>query len=383
MKKLSILAFTPVVALLVPKSAVSQTGLACQGHSPTLPMVGSAPALIGDVLYFTTCAGRAIAVDYESGREVFDMDGPAKTITGDDALLVFTNAFSAQGLSRDSGTRVWQVNTDGSTPGIPKGRIVAYPIVSGDIVLLRLEVASEESTAHEIVGLDRENGRPVWRFRLNGRSLGEDMFASDGTVLVSDGRHAYGINRNDGTARWTTEGTNVQFVGISSTAAFLVEGGQPVARRLLTGKRIWAIKELPNIGTDEALTKGAAVFLHLSGSSDAAAVAVDASTGRELWRRVLPQWSLGSTVVGDSPRIVVTDQVSRDPDRCRILGLAADSGDVAWSRPSGDLELIPRIAVGARFLAIRDRRQVIELDARTGAEIRVVYDLGRPKAAAR
>ena len=144
------------------------------------------------------------------------------------------------------------------------------------------------SAANEVIALDAGTGRPLWKLTAG---TPQAPAVTDGVLCIADGQRVVGLNAATGTRRWQSEvgGSGIEnvptgnftttagaIIGWSVDSAFALDAG--------TGRLLWRSSAgLP------ALAAVGIVFLAKLFHVPTTMHAVDARTGATLWTRALPQ----------------------------------------------------------------------------------------------
>lgn len=285
--------------------------------------VHGSPAVSGDVVYVTDLESTLHAVDARTGRGLWRVEtGPAVPFPwGHESGDVYA---SSPTLAEVEGRPLLYFGAgDGSLYAVdPRdeevawtletgGRIRSTPAVADGIVV----VGGADGIVH---AADALTGEPLWRHATRGADLDSGEFGFDRRTIQSSPAIAEGR------------------VHIGARDGFLY------TLDLGTGERLWdADHEVSWVNGSPAVADGR-VF---AGSSDGQFVhALDAATGRELWRRE----SRG--IVWTSPIVVGGDVIFAE-GRGRIRGLDPASGETRWTihLPDG-LWASPVVAEGVLYI---------------------------------
>ena len=192
----------------------------------------------------------------------------------------------------------------------------------------------------EVVALDVSSGAILWRQELDTLTGGAP--ATDGTTVYVTGRDgsAWALLAKDGKVIWRVVGTagTTGYVGAAAPtisdrvvifpssggellAVLKIGNGTAVWRSSLAGRRLGrAYAFSPDI-TGDAVISGSTLF---AGTAAGRTVALDASSGEELWSA--SEGALGPVAVGGGSIFLVSDEAS-------LVRLNAATGEVIWSVP--------------------------------------------------
>lgn len=266
--------------------------------------VHSTPAVSDGLVFVIDRQNRLFALDQESGETRWTVEtGPdAPWDWGQEGWDYFSSSPAAQGdrvyvgsgdgrvyaFEARSGAEIWRFATGGrvrSSPALAEGR---------------LYVGSADGSLY---ALDAASGEQLWRFETVGAGLDSEDWGFDrktiqGTPAVADGRVYFGAR--DG-------------------HAYAVDGR--------TGEQLWRTEErMPWYIASPAVADG---VLYL-GSSDGLFVnALDAATGRELWRT-----ATGHRVFSSPALFAGTLFVGNHLGR--FLALAPETGEIRWELRAPD-----------------------------------------------
>ena len=266
----------------------------------------SSPAVAGNSVFVGSGDGHLYALDRTTGKQLWSFDAGAPIMSSPAVAhgLVYFGTYDGKffAVEANRGTQRWRMST-GPTLPFPWGH------ESGD------RYTSSPNVANGVVGfgsgdgyvysVDAASGRVKWRAKTEGRIRGTPA-VDDGAVFVGsfDGR-VYAFDLASGKQRWRydTDGAalnsgNFGFdrrsiqssPAVSNGVVFIgARDGFVYALGAADGKLRWRFNhEISWINSSPAIADGVVY----DGSSDAHFVqALDATTGRELWRA-----NVGATV---------------------------------------------------------------------------------------
>ncbi|MBB2923480.1 PQQ-binding-like beta-propeller repeat protein [Cellulomonas cellasea] len=182
--------------------------------------------------------------------------------------------------------------------------------------------------------------------------------ALDGTVVEvvhRDGEVRTEARGPDGGTRWTRDTHAVRSLADDGTAGGLLltarDGTGAEAVDLRTGERIWASDEIRLFGLAGPLVLSGLVIASTGHQDDAGLVALDADTGRVVWRTAEEDGAPGSELFTDGARVLVLGEVD---GALHLVARDVRTGAVAWRTAvppdSTDVQLLPdrTVLVGGR-----------------------------------
>lgn len=286
------------------------------------------------------------------------------------------------------GKSVFAAGADGQVVRVDDGRevwsVTAAKSLSGGVsVNERLLVAG--SLKGEVLALDPENGRLVWKNQLSAEVVAPAAFADDVVVVRTADNRLYGLDARDGQRRWVYQRT-IPPLSIRVTTAPLVAdriafagfpGGRLVAVNVQNGQAVWEGTVAQPKGTTELERMADVVAAPAMGAKEICAVAhqgrlscFDLVSGNLLWARDV---SATAALAIDHQAVYVAD------DQGVVQAFDRVSGGTVWKqdklenrRLTGPL-LLPGLVVTAD-----DQGLLHALDRETGAfRGRLALDAGR------
>jgi len=204
-------------------------------------------------------------------------------------------------FDRDSLKVLWKqpISTGYSGPTVAKGKVYVMD-----------RVADGEDQTERVLCFDEKSGKPVWVDEYDAKYFGVGYVAGPRASVTIDNDKAY------------TLGT------MGHARCLDAKSGKVIwARDLNTDYKISESKRMPIWGiAGSPLIYNKTVILHIGGSDGACIVALDAQTGKEVWR------SLDDRAQYSSP--IIVKQNGNDVLVCwtgdSVAGLNPKSGEVYW-----------------------------------------------------
>jgi len=247
-------------------------------------------------------------------------------------------------------------------------RVALRPVGDGN----RIYAASLDGN---VIAFNPENGKQVWRNKLDitlssGPGVGEDLVvvvAADGFVIA--------LGSNDGSERWRT------YIGGESLATPLVFGERVVVQTVdnqlralsaFDGSEQWSIEQsTPTLtvrGTASPVQSGQTV---ITGFDNGRLVAVDLASGDVQWENMLSPPSgrsdLDRLADIDGDIAVVGQDVYASGYHGRVASLAAESGQVLWAREMSSFEGLT--ADWNNVYTTLENGEVVAMNRSSGTEI--------------
>jgi outer membrane protein assembly factor BamB len=298
--------------------AESMTGI--RWKVQTGGVIRGSPAISGGTVLLPSADGGLYAIDGDSGIVRWRYDANSALLSSPAVAhgVVIVNARDGRihGIDERTGARRWTVTTSEAKPW-PWGHEEWDYLTSSPVIIGHLAIVG--SADGNVYAIDLTTGRVRWR-AVAGSRIVSSPAASNGLVVVggADGVvSAFALS--DGARRWThrTDGaahssasfgfdrkTIQSSPAIAAGTVFIgSRDGNEYALDLTTGQRRWSYSHGTSwVVTSPAVSDGR-VF---GGSSDGRFVhAIDASSGKELWRVATPDNVLGSPSVAGTSLLVV------------------------------------------------------------------------------
>jgi outer membrane protein assembly factor BamB len=273
------------------------------------------------------------------------------------------------------------------TVGLAGAGGVSTPTIRAGVVVVQTG-QSDQSPVGSLVRVDFPSGRPLWQVATDGGNCGGAAAGADPPVVVdtvavirSPTGDVRGIDVRDGGERWRA--TVAAAAPAAATNGVVLVAGQRTFTGLdaATGRQRWTRTIADAAWADwrpaqRPFVLGAAsVFLlEVTGAGGFGVAAVDASSGRELWRDAIAflEYSYQHFVV-DGVDTVAAFQSEADGDGqpLRLVGRDLRSGKVLWTTPQLPLNRddMPQTEVAAHAGTVfhaSTNGQLVALAARTG-----------------
>jgi outer membrane protein assembly factor BamB len=280
------------------------------------------------------------AVDASTGRPAWHTraaSGPVPSATGGGAVYGFqvagpvtgrAMATSVVALSARSGQQRWTYDAGDLLPGadfgwldyaedtvfVGKGTLIAIVTIEP----ITPAGAADEAATYDMAALDARTGRPRWTMPVSKKSPSPAV--ADSLLYAAEGNEISALDAVTGTRRWRSRApgsVNELLAGDgivcgwtrSSVAAFAADTGRP----------LW---QLSTQSFPVALADGVLVLEQITSSTQVVLHAIQASTGRRLWSRTLPQSMTG---------VVAAGGVLYLSNGSVLSALAAATGETGWT----------------------------------------------------
>lgn len=248
------------------------------------------------------------------------------------AFLSGMIAPALQGQSAPTVTEAWRV----------AGRARGTPAVDA-------KVAYFLSRNHAVVALERASGELLWEARTGERgdyTMGSRVVLTDDTVIAGD-YNVIGFERSSGALRWRFQPSDGHAPGVYIGALHngVVLTGSPAGRMYAVEGNSGALRWSAEVAIDvvstvfEPITDGHvafAAYTRFTPPATGGVVAVDASSGKVLWRASFPTSSdpfMRPTPSAGGP-VLVDDLVIAPSGDGAIHAFDRKNGVIHWSIPS-------------------------------------------------
>ena len=304
-------------------------------------------------LFVATDAGVLHAVDTASGAApaaatwTFDTGKPIKArpaVVGDAVYVVSDSGFLHK-LDKKSGAERWRARVDTATlarlPGTDEksrwDRYGSSVVVDGP----RLYVASRD---RNLYALDVASGRELWKVGTGDLMTATPALWRDLLLFADFAGKVQAVDARDGKPRWSYD-ARLPVAGdlVVDDAGRVFVGSRTydlIALDAATGKELWKHYYWFSWIESPPVVRGQTVY---TGSSDGVGVyAIDVATGARRWKARVPGWAWARTAVDE--RLVVAGTVGYGVwpgvRSGSLVGLDRQSGALRWmhvDRPSEEV----------------------------------------------
>lgn len=269
-----------------------------------------------------------------------------------DALYAASINGQVFALAPKTGATIWRAST--------KGRVIAGPTVSGDLVLVG-------TLDGDVIALKRATGAEVWRAVLPSEVLAP--LAASGDVVVAraaDGRQ-FGLSAQDGSRVWSFDRTipNLTLRGLSKPLILGnrvytgLDNGKLVALNLADGVPAWEqnvsvptgrseLERLTDIDAD-LLAADNGIYAVTYGNDIAL---IDPTRGESRWRRSIKSYSGMAT---SEKSLYVTDNDGV------LWSLDPETGAVVWKQESLKYRRLSPPAVFGNYVIAADYKGYVHV----------------------
>jgi polyvinyl alcohol dehydrogenase (cytochrome) len=351
--------------------------LAARWSKTGIEGVVGTPTVAGADAYFADLTGNVWAVRLSSGRVIWRTQIAPGVVAGtavQGRYLYAASGNTLYALERSTGTVRWKAITNAN----PFAQISASPVVIGREVVVgtasfEVFIAKTTYTFQGSIGaFDARSGRRLWNF----------------VTTPNDARSG------PGEGVWSTPAVDrklgLLYIG---TGQNLAPPAGPLEDSILaidyrTGRLAWSMQAThgdvfsmgyPNgfdydLGASPNLFRARGRELVGDGSKDGAYYALDARTGKLVWKtQVAPGGPfggvLGSAALADGRLIVPANVGNTSPEAAEVVALDPRSGKAEWTHPVPGHILGPVSAVpGVAFVA-SDTGALVALGTRSGRQL--------------
>lgn len=273
---------------------------------------------------------------------------------------VFDTTGMVYSLDAGTGKRVWQFQTERqvfSSPAVVNGRVYVGEGLHQD-------------AGCNLYCLDARTGRKLWATPTKSHTESSPAVVNNRVYFGAGEDGVYCLDAGTGKVIWHTGGMHVDACPVVANGKVYVGTGYGQLRALAlnaaTGKVVWSTPcNLPVWG--EPSVVGGAVyfgfgngdFVQSNPNPRGGVWRLDAATGKQAWRRDLPDAVLTSLVV-QGERVVLG---CRDG---KTYALELSTGKTVWSRACGGPVVSSPAADGASLYVAGSTGQIFRLDLATG-----------------
>lgn len=293
-------------------------------------------------------------------------DGPRSTPTVDGDLVYVLSAHGKLAALRAANGQVaWQHDLRdeyGADP--PQWGISTSPLVEGNLLIVNVGGSGDKS----IVAFDKSNGKPVWTSQADDAGYSAPIAITVRgvrQVIVFTADAILSLSPKDGRLFWRS-GWKTDYDVNAATPIFLppdkvfVSSGYDTGSALLQINRtnvaeVWRSRGMKNQFSSSVLHDGT-----LYGFDNATFKAIDAATGKELWKQ--RGLGHGSLILAGGNLVVLSERgklvlVEATPEAYRELGSTQVLEGKCWTAPS--------LADGRLY--VRNEEQLVALDWKDAA----------------
>lgn len=307
------------------------------------------PVVARGRLFFATDRGRAVAVDAETGRLLWDRS-LGRCVAASPAIAGTRVIFATMGPRPPCGHGRGSLIAADARTGRVVWRLLMSPVESSPLVVGEIAVVGARDGV--IYAVDVTTGVIRWRFPT-GAPVKGGASAEGGRLFIGsyDG-YVYALRVRDGHRLWRARSPGGgNFYATPSVASGQIFVGSTdgfmTAFDAASGRIRWS-RRLPAFIYASAAVADGRVFV---GSYDHRLYALDARSGRRLWSvRVAGPVSGAPAVVGSLVFFSSCGSCSRyesNPRARRTYGVDVRSGGIVWTYPDG--EYSPVVTDGRRL----------------------------------
>lgn len=213
--------------------------------------------------------------------------------------------------------------------------------------------------SHELVALNVQNGKPLWRAPVSNIAMSTPIVAGD-TVYIGTGRN--GLLKRNFMQRLQYHGKDVWGVP---------NGDEIAAFDLRTGARRWTFRTTGEDMPSALYYRGRIIFAN----GDRHAYALRADTGRPLWNTDIGGVAtMANAVMAGNAVVFATCSIGNGTSTVAVDPV---SGRVLWRAPYGHCDATPTYAAGKVFvnsvqpgnMALQKKTVVTAIDATSGKPV--------------
>ena len=217
---------------------------------------------------------------------------------------------------------------------------------------------------------DAASGEPRWSVAADGQVAGAPADMDGVVVFATEAGSVVAVDATTGATRWTARAGAPVYSSLAIDDGLVVVGtnaGSIVAFALADGAVRWStdVGDVGRVGTpaiDDGRVFGS-TGLDSAGPPSHHVVALDAGSGRILWRYASPIGAAVYTPAVSGARAFVTSEDGS------VVALDVATGSVAWTaNVGGAVEVVPAMA-GTAIYAASNAGSAFAIDAATGREL--------------
>jgi outer membrane protein assembly factor BamB len=237
-------------------------------------------------------------------------------------------------LERSSGAEVWRAKIDqGSAARIPPGekgtkwdRYGSGVVAGGK----QLYIASRDK---HLYALDAKSGREIWRVAADDIMTATPALYGDSVLFADFAGKVRAVSARDGAPRWTYDARLAVAGDLTVAGGRVLVGSRSydlIALDAATGKELWKRYYWFSWIESPPVVRDGVVY---TGSSDATNVyAIDLADGTVRWKTAVPGWSWQRTAVSDELVVAGTAGAGAFPGARNgsLVALDRASGAIRW-----------------------------------------------------
>lgn len=334
-------------------------------RAPTMTMRADVPTYRGNAARSGVMPDPGPVAD-PSVRWKLELDGPihSSPVVAADVVYVATDSGSLYALDLATGRQRWLVHASTSALSTPD-------IVDG-MVLVGTETDG-------LRAFDATSGEPRWSVAADGQVAGAPADMDGVVVFATEAGSVVAVDATTGVKRWTAPAGAPVYSSLAIDDGLVVVGtnaGSIVAFALADGAVRWStdVGDVGRVGTpaiDDGRVFGS-TGLDSAGPPSHHVVALDAGSGRILWRYASPIGAAVYTPAVSGTRAFVTSEDGS------VAALDVATGAFAWTaKVDRPVEVVPAIA-GTAVYAASNGGSAFAIDVATGMELWRTAIKGRP-----
>lgn len=321
---------------------------------------------VGEILIAVDPRGKVRALDARDGRALWTRDVPngylSLFVVKGNRLLTGSQNY-ARLVDVDTGAVLWTydippmrrqiVGANGAVVQVLAGVNVTGADLNEQFVVLAIT-----GSANELVVLDAQTGRPVWKMAPPGQPYWSPILAEDRVIVATNmGFSVYDLATGRKVVDVGNQAARRGMVLLDDGRLVSAEVNRLVCYELESGKAVWSLPCQAYFINNPRFTGSVTVDgkeCYIMPTADRKMVCVDLNSGRELWRQpiggVAEQIS-AYTADGDSV-FVFTAKAMNNERSMRVLALDVRTGALAWAGAPVDGAYPRDWAVGRDYVAI-------------------------------
>jgi outer membrane protein assembly factor BamB len=288
-------------------------------------------------LYVGNESGELRAIDAQGNIRWTVATGKAiraqPTVIGPHVLVASDSGYLHQ-LDRKSGKEIWRARIDSGAPArIPTdGKGTRWDRYGSSVVAAgqRLFIASRDKNLY---ALDRKTGRELWRVAAGDLMTATPAIFRDLVIFAAYDGKVQAVNVKDGAPRWTYDAKLAVTGDVIVAGDRVVIGSRSydlIALDASTGKELWKHYYWFSWVESPPVVRDGVVY---TGSSDATHVyAIDLADGKRRWKTAVPGWSWQRAAVGANTLVAGTAGAGAYPGSRAgsLVSLDRESGAIRW-----------------------------------------------------